>query len=468
TTDPVPANNTATDVDTLISADLAAGVSGPSTARTGTAFTYTITVTNTGPSPASGVTLTHTLPAGAAVDSIVPSAGLSVGRAGPTLTGTIASLAAGASAEIVVTVRSTAPGTATLTAAATGTTYDPNPANNTATAGVTVAAGPPLVGVPQLAVGADAGGSPVVTVYNPDGTVASTLTPFPGFTGGVRTAVGDFNGDGIPDIAVGTGPGMPAEVKVLDGKTGAVLFDRQPFGTFTGGVFVAAGDITGSGRADLVVTPDEGGGPRVEIVEGGDFKEIADFFGIDDPNFRGGARVALGDLNGDGKADLVVSAGFGGGPRVSVYDGAALLQGQFVHLVPDFFAFEQALRNGVYVAVGDVNGDGVDDVVLGAGPGGGPRVLALSGRRLLAQGFGAAIGTPIANFFGGNPGNRGGIRVAVKNLDGDRYADVVTGSGAGGGSQVAAYPGMDLAAGSALESRSFDAFPGFSGGVFVG
>ncbi|MGH7485101.1 MAG: FG-GAP-like repeat-containing protein, partial [bacterium] len=77
--------------------------------------------------------------------------------------------------------------------------------------------------------------------------------------------LGDFNGDGTPDIAVGTGPGTVAEVKIFDGKTQAVLFDIQPFETFTGGVFVAAGDITGDGKADFVITPDLSGGPRVEI-----------------------------------------------------------------------------------------------------------------------------------------------------------------------------------------------------------
>jgi hypothetical protein len=245
-----------------------------------------------------------------------------------------------------------------------------------------------------------------------------------------------------------------------------VLFDVRPFDDFTGGVFVAAGDVDGDGTPDLVITPDLSGGPRVEVYSGAGFREVANFFGIDDPGFRGGARAAAGDVNGDGFADVVVSAGFGGGPRVSVYDGKALAGGRQVHLVPDFFLFEPALRNGAYVAVGDVDGDGLADIVGGAGPGGGPRVLVVSGKALLAQGAAAAVAGPVANFFAGDTFSRGGIRVTAKDLDGDRYADVVAGDGAG--SAVTAYLGKDLAAGAAAAHLAFDALAGFAGGVYVG
>src|SRR5258706_6390912 len=102
-------------------------------------------------------------------------------------------------------------------------------------------------------------------------------------------------------------------------------------------------------------------------------------------NFRGGARAAVGDITGDGRGDVVISAGFGGGPRIAAFDGAALLQGQLVHPIQDFFAFEPALRNGAYVAVGDVNGDGENDLIFGAGPGGGARGLIGSGQNLMTH-----------------------------------------------------------------------------------
>ena len=320
----------------------------------------------------------------------------------------------------------------------------------------------------QFAVSSDSGGTSIINFYNSDGTFAATANPFPGFTGGIRTAFADVNGDGIPDLIAGTGPGITAEVKILNGKTGATLFDVQPFDAFQGGLFVAAGDVDGDGIADLIISPDLSGGPRVEVYRGGDFLKIANFFGIDDPNFRGGARVSAGDLNGDGFADLIVAAGYSGGPRVSIFDGAALLQRKFVHPIGDFFAFEESLRNGVYVAVGDVNGNGRSDLIFGAGPGGGPRVLVVSGEILIDLGAARALQNPLANLFAGDPNNRGGVRVVAKNFNGDKFAEVVAGAGQSGGSGVAAYSGQALSAGYTTSLFGFDVFPGFTGGVFVG
>ena len=247
---------------------------------------------------------------------------------------------------------------------------------------------------------------------------------------------------------------------VYDGNTGGVLFDFLAFeAAFTGGVFVAAGDIDRDGRADLVVTPDVGGGPRARVLSAGNpGRVIADMFAIDDPNFRGGIRPAIGDVNGDGFGDLVVTAGAGGGPRVAVWDGASLA-GAPARLVPDFFAFEETLRDGAYLAVGDVDRDGRADLIAGAGPGGAPRVVTF-----LAADLFAGRRVPAVSYMAGDVAERGGVPVAVADIDGDGRVEVVTGAGAGSFPQVRL---SDPRTGRALDEFAAQ-YMAFRGGIFVG
>jgi hypothetical protein len=288
---------------------------------------------------------------------------------------------------------------------------------------------------PRLfATGTDAGVPGTAALHNPDGTTRFTVRPLgDGFTGGVRVATGDVTGDGVPDLIAAAGPGGRPVVQVYSGSDGVRVGEFLAFEEgFTGGLYVAAADFDGDGKAEIVVTPDEGGGPRVRVLAGpnGD-RTVADFFAIDDPNFRGGARADAGDVTGDRVPDLVVGAGFGGGPRVALFDGAGLGNGGAPpKVVGDFFAFEPELRNGAYVAAGDVTGDGFADLVFGGGPGGGPRVLGLDGRRLVTSG--GADKAEVVNRFVADPNLRGGVHVSVSDVNGDGWGDLLVGPGGDG------------------------------------
>src|SRR5262249_16790148 len=120
--------------------------------------------------------------------------------------------------------------------------------------------------VPEIVTGADAGGFPLVSVFDIRGRM---ITPYIaafdfGFTGGGRVAVGDFSGTCRADIAAAAGPdGFPL-VQIVDGRS----FRRQglPFEVFNhafaGGVFISAGALDSSGQDRLLV----GSGPGAAAV----------------------------------------------------------------------------------------------------------------------------------------------------------------------------------------------------------
>ena len=365
---------------------------------------------------------------------------------------------------------------------------------------IPAAAGPPAyTPVPQagfvaagaLAVSAGDSGGPRVRVFhdlaaglagNPPGGAGQSTDFFaydPDFRGGVRVAVADVNGDGTPDYIGVTAPGTPNRLEVLDGKTLAVTASFAPFeAAFTGGLYAAAADLNGDGKADVAVSPDQGGGPVVAVYDGarlsagqtGDAALINRFFGIADPNFRGGDRPALGDLNRDGTPDLVVAAGFGGGPRVAVFDGRSVAggAGDPTRLVPDFYAFEPTLRNGAYVAAGPLTAGGAADLAFGGGPGGGPRVRVVDGAKLLSAGAfnnldDVASAVQVASFFSGDPASRDGVRVALRDTTGTGAASLAAEGGAGGLVSVYA-PSTLLTAGAPTPDQTVDPL----NGVFVG
>lgn len=297
------------------------------------------------------------------------------------------------------------------------------------------------------------------------------VRPFADYFGEIRSATADVNGDGVTDIIYATGPGGPSRFTIVDGATGLALITPQVvYGNdFTGGLFLATADLDRDGRGDIIISPDQGGGGRVVAYRfsAGAVTRIADFWGIEDVNFRGGARIAAADLNNDGTPDLVVGAGFGGGPRIALFDGRSIHQPRPQKFIGDFFAFPgdaaTKLRNGVYVAAGDINGDGRDDLIVGAGPGGGPQVYALDMARLLQGDVAGAQARPLVSFFAFSTADRGGVRVAVHDVDRDGNLDLVAGSGASG--TVAWYKSFDQ-----FQRQTYEpaAFTRTGDGIYVG
>src|SRR5262249_11209506 len=162
------------------------------------------------------------------------------------------------------------------------------------------------------ATGANAGSAPVVTVYNmATGRISFQILAYNGsFKGGVRVAVADMNGDGQQDVITAPGAGYSPVVRIFDGASGREIrsFYAYAYG-YWGGVNVAAGDVNGDGKADLVTSTDRGGPGLVRVFNGGLPVISRAFYAYS--GTTAGARVAVGDVNGDGKADIITAPVFG-------------------------------------------------------------------------------------------------------------------------------------------------------------
>jgi uncharacterized protein YkwD len=301
-----------------------------------------------------------------------------------------------------------------------------------------------------VVLGAGYGGGPQVAAFNPtNGQPVFNFMAFDSsFRGGVTVAAGDVNGDGYDDLVVAAGIGGGPHVKVFNGRTGVLLREFMAYETtFAGGVYLAVGDVNSDGRADIITGTGFGGGPLVKVWNGSTGALIAGLYAYD-TGFRGGVSVAAGDVNGDGRSDVVTGAGVGGGPHVKVFDAG---NGS---LLRSSIAFDANFRGGVSVAAGDLNGDGKDDVLVGMGAGGNSAVRALDG----------ATFAVLQSFSLGSATLTGGVRVGCADLDGDGRCDILVAGGQGSAAAAYGYNGLSLA-----NLRTFTAFdPSFLGGVFVG
>ncbi len=201
--------------------------------------------------------------------------------------------------------------------------------------------------------------------------------------GGANVAVGDFNNDDQADIIAASGPGTTSSLAVFNPLGLSYITFNGVYGAFTGGVNVASGDVNGDGQDDIITGAGPGGGPHVLVMTRnaqGSFDTIGSFYAYD-PNFHGGVSVAAADVDGDGKAEIITGAGPGGGPHVRVFkpNGASVFGG-------GFYAYAPSFSGGVNVAAGNLVGDAKAEIITGAGTGGGPHVRTFNGDGSLVDG----------------------------------------------------------------------------------
>lgn len=206
----------------------------------------------------------------------------------------------------------------------------------------------------------------------------------------------------------GTGEAASApDVRILDAE-GAVVTVFTPYADPKALIgSVAAADLGHDGVAEILVGAGEGNDPTVSV-----FRQDGSFIGsfvAYDLEYRGGVNVAACDVDGDGATDIVTGAAWNGGPHVRIFDAMGSPK------TPGFFAFDAGFTGGVNIACGDVTNDGVGDIVVGAGLGGGPNVKIFT-----------ADGTLVTEVFTDSATKNTGAAIALGDVDRDGTQEILT------------------------------------------
>lgn len=270
-------------------------------------------------------------------------------------------------------------------------------------------------GIDEIITTPGSGHLPLVRLYRQDGSLISEFLAFPrSFRGGVNVAVGDLNDDGKAEIVVAPASRGGAHVRIfsnVNGRYRRVFPDFFAYGeSFRGGTFLTIADVDDNGTSEILTVPGVRNVPQVRLFEliDGIFRNRTLGFFAYSSRFRGGVSMAAGNLTGDGKDEILTSPISRGGPHIRFFGRTAA--GRFHLLSPGLFVFHETFRGGVSIATGNFDEDESHDEFA---------VAVRSGDRSTVRIFSADGRTVLHEFLAFPAAMRFGVTIASGNFNDD-------------------------------------------------
>ena len=289
---------------------------------------------------------------------------------------------------------------------------------------------------PSIITGAGPGGGPHVRSFTtmisePEDQPNKLMAYADTYRGGVRVATGDIDADGIDEIITGTGEDGGPHLRVFekDGtQRGIEFFPFHP--DFRGGMDVASGDFDGDGKDDIAVSQFSSGESWVKVYKYNSAKTVLFerniFYNPWGETPECGATVAMGDIDTDGDQEIIVGAGQGCDTKVNIYDyDSSSVQGEEkmvdFNAFPDTTDYTSPYKPGVDVAAGDVDGDGKDEFAV-----------SMLYDEALVRVF-RISGVQLSSYYPFGDHNKyfGGMNIDMHDIDADGRAEIITGARGG-------------------------------------
>ena len=275
----------------------------------------------------------------------------------------------------------------------------------------------------EIITGTSEGFGPQISIFDGNGNVVNRFFAYAEhLRSGVRVATCDLDMDGTDEIVTAPGSGGRPHIRIFNAEgeptvhPGFFALD----GKFQGGANLGCGDVNLDGRAEIIVAASPGGGPHFTVHN---YKgELVASHMAYDENFRGGIKLATADFNNDNRYEILTAPELGA-PHVQMFN---TLENEVVRLNPGFYAFHPDFRGGLSVAGGDVDGDDEEEIIVSQRTNGQAWVKVYRGQDQ----------SIMKTFLAYPASHTGGAVVAAGDTDGDGKDEIMTMPGSDGSPQV--------------------------------